>query len=410
MRGWVLLGLAIAVLTATIRLEMASSDRVWGQASPIESPLVSPTPTRVPRTVNEVVHPGEGDALAGEVEIIGTALIADFMRYDIHIARAYEDRWAWVASSTEVVHDDVLHVLNTRGYGDGRYNLRVRAVDMRGNFTEEFVYNLEIRNSRPPTPTPDPNATPAPRSPLPTPTPTPDMTIRMPGGTGFYAPDFGAVLRGTVDIVGAVSGQFRNPLMRWDVAISGHLIEEWVNIRSGSEAGIGITLIALDTTQYEDGLYDLRLRATFEDGSTHDYFLRQLSFANRSDPQFAFMPQPGIIAPRSGDFVSGLLAITANIPQADLMHWELAAAPEGQENWELLTTGDQGVREGELVRLDLSRLVSGRYDLRLRIVRRNREPEDYFVRGLQVEGLPPQDETENGTEADSENSIGGNSQ
>jgi hypothetical protein len=189
-----------------------------------------------------------------------------------------------------------------------------------------------------------------------------------------------------VEIIGAVSGQFRNPLNRWDLAISPFTQEEWTTIASGTQAGLDLTLMTLDTAQYDDGLYDLRLRTSYADGNFNDYFLRQLSFANQGDPQFAFMPRPGIMAPLANSVVSGIMSIVATVPADDLMHWELAWSRQGQEDWMLLTTGDQPVREGELARLDLSQLPSGLYDLRLRIVRRGFDPQEYWVRGLLVEG------------------------
>lgn len=430
-RYFLLLIAALVLLGAWFGEAVWHVEWVAGQESPTDSPLAtptgspSPTPTKVPRTVNEIIHPGDGDAIAGQTEIIGTGLIADFQRYDVHISRAGEDRWSWAHSSAEVVHDNVLVVLNTRGYADGRYDVRVRAVSMRGQFSEAFVNNLEIRNAWPPTPTPDPNAPLVERAALPTPTPTPDMTARMPGGTGLYAPDYGSVLRNTVDIVGAVGDQFRNPITRWDVAVASYGTEEWSNIGGGSERGMGLTLATLDTTQYEDGLYDVRLRVSYQDGNSVDYFLRQLSIANTGEPQFAFLPQPGISAPQPGATLEGLVGVTATIPKERLMHWELALSRQNQETWTLLTTGDQPTTEGEIARLDLSRLVTDTYDLRLRIVRRTAiaqpesdqpgsdqpepdqpEPEqstgpvspltpnsqelvvvrDYFVRGLQVRG------------------------
>lgn len=446
-KSWILLGLALVVLMGTLVAD-AHWNPEWTQAqtSPVDSPVIPATPTPIRRTVNEVVHPQDGDALAGEAEIIGTAVIVDFMRYDIHIARAGEDRWAWVYSSSEVVHDNVLLTLNTRGYPDGRYDLRVRAVDMWGQYTEAFVRNLEIRNARPPTATRQPNLTPVARATVPAATPTPDMRARLPGGTGIYAPDYGAVLRGSVVITGAVEDVFANPVTRWDVTIAALNTENWVTVGSGSQKGMELTLATLDTTQYEDGLYDLRLRVTYQDGSFTDYFLRQLSFANQSDPQFAFLPRPGILSPLAGDTLEGVASIQATVPALDLLHWELAWSAAGTDDWSLLMTGDRPVTEAEIVRLDVRQYPNGFYDLRLRVVRRaplresglpgsaeetvvprilvpesaagidnggtqpgvesplaepapdaNAEDftirQDYFVRGVQVIGLPPADAT-----------------
>src|SRR5690606_23587647 len=141
-------------------------------------------------------------AVAGTTAITGTALVDLFNRYDVHVSPAGMENWQWLTTNMQVVHDDVLYQWDTTAFDDGYYDLRVRAIDDSGNYTESFIRWLEVRNANPPTPTPDPNAPPGFVSPLvlPTPTPTPDARRQSPGGLGFYAPDAGAVVRGETAI------------------------------------------------------------------------------------------------------------------------------------------------------------------------------------------------------------------
>ena len=51
-------------------------------------PVFSPTPTPDYRMVTEIMEPKSGDAVSGYAPIIGTAVIADFIKYQVHISPA----------------------------------------------------------------------------------------------------------------------------------------------------------------------------------------------------------------------------------------------------------------------------------------------------------------------------------
>jgi hypothetical protein len=192
------------------------------------------------------------------------------------------------------------------------------------------------------------------------------------------------VLRGSVDIVATVNGLPFNPFSRFELSISSAGLEEWTLIRSSEQQAWQQPIYRLETTQYPDGLYDLRLRVIFGDSNYNEFFLRNLSFANQGQPQLAFAPPAGFVAPRSGDTVRGVVDLTGTVPAADLLRWELAWSPTQQEDWRFLLSGTQPVQEGLLARLDLALLAGGTYDFRLRIVRMDSNYTEYFVRGVRV--------------------------
>ena len=389
--GLIAIGIAILALSLLPGWPQAQ-DRLWAQDSPFETftptPTITdtpgPTPTKVFRVVNEITEPKAVDAISGRINIVGTALVSDFLRYDVHISPAGLDDWHWLDSSYEVVHDGVLYTIDTTKFADGFYDIRVRAIKNDGNYTEAFVRGVEIRNVDPPTETPIPGATPTPYSPLPTPTPTVDINSRIPGGPGFYAPDNGAVVRGVVDIVATVNGTPDNPFRRYELAVSPAGAEIWNWLDGSTQQAWQQTIYQFDTTQFPDGLYDLRLRIVYRDSNYSEFFLRNLSIANHGRPVLAFHPPAGISIPHSESKVSGVVNFFGTVPPNDLLRWELAWSPSSLEQWTTVFNGDQALDNGLLARLDLSHLASGLYDFRLRVVRKDQNYTDYVVRALRV--------------------------
>lgn len=353
--------------------------------TPTITPLVSPTPTKVKRVVNEVTEPVAGDAIAGITRIVGTAVVPAFLRYDLHLSPAGMENWQWLVSSFEVVHDDVLYQLDTRAFPDGLYDLRVRALDTTGNYTEAFVRGVEIRNANPPTLTPAPSGVVVnPPSPLVTPTPTVDVSSRVPGGQGFYAPDNGAVIRGAVAIVATANGTPDHPYTRHELYLSPAGQENWQLLDSSTQQAWQEPIYVLDTTALPDGLVDLRLRIVYRDANYNEYFLRNLSVANVGYPTLAVAPPAGISLPRSGTEVAGVVEFRGTVPAANLLRWEMAWSPSESEQWQFLVSAEQPVDNGVLARLDLSQLPNGLYDFRLRVVRGDSNYTDYIVRGLRL--------------------------
>lgn len=346
-------------------------------------PSPTPTPTKVKRVVNEITEPTSSDAIFGFTDIVGTALVNDFQRYDVHISPAGMEDWQWLTTSFAIIHDAPLYRLDTTRFPDGFYDLRVRAIPNSGAYTESYVRGVEIRNANPPTLTPNPDATATPVSPLPTPTPA--VLSRIPGGQGFYAPDTGAVLEGEVEIRATVNGTREQRFERYELAISPAGLEKWTWLYGDTTQVWQNEIYVLNTTEYADGRYDLRLRIVYDDGNYSEYYLRNLSFANQGPAQLALSPAAGIVSPRSGTQASGIVDFVGTVPEADLLRWELAWSPAQREQWTFLVGGDQPVMAEVIASLDLSQLPPGQYDFRLRIVRSDYNYTDYYVRDLQVQ-------------------------
>ena len=344
----------------------------------------SPTPTKLKRTVNEITEPKSTDAIFGWTNIIGTALVDAFNRFDVHIAPAGMENWQWLTTSFDVIHDSPLYVLDTMGFADGVYDLRVRAIANGGAYTEAFVRGVEVRNTNPPTLTPDPSPrwTPTPVSPLLTPTPA--VLTRIPGGQGFYAPDTGAVVDGVVEIKATVNGTRDQRFERYELEISPAGLEKWVWLHSEPTQVWQNTIYTLDTTEHADGRYDLRLRNVYDDGNYSEYFVRNVTFANTAPAERLLAPAAGIVSPRSGSRASGIVDFVGTVPQTDLLRWELSWSPGQREDWSFLVGGEQPAAGEAIASLDLSQLPPGQYDFRLRIVRSDYNYTDYYVRDMQV--------------------------
>ncbi len=385
--------LAIGVLALGVGLITG-----WGglsldaQTSPVVTPGAPVTPTPDRRTVNEIIHPRPGDAVAGFTEIIGTALIKDFQRYDVHIAPAGSEDWRWLITSYRVVRNGVLYTLDTTRYPDGLYDLRVRALNQRGEYSEAFLRNLEIRNAWPPTPTPVVNAeglrvyiVPT-LVPTPQPTPMPTNESRVEGGQGFYAPRSGDALSGYVNIVATVNGFPKNPFDRYELAISQAGLARWSHLYTGEQQAWQDSIYLLNTRLFPNGLYDLRLRIVYRDANYNEYFLRDLRFANQAAlaASVAERQGNGIFSPRAGARIQGRVDFLGTAADPDFLRWELYWSPAGADEWAFAASRDKPVFTGKLATLDLAKLPPGAYDFRLRVVRRDFNYSEYFLRGLTV--------------------------
>jgi hypothetical protein len=132
--------------------------------------LVLRLPTAVlAQTMNGIVEPASGETIAGIVEVRGTAVHPDYLRYELAFLQQDVPGAEWIvfAEGAQQVNDGVLAVWDTtvgRAIGapvfpDGRYQLRLRVVKNDFNYDEYFVTDLNIQNDGPTaTPTPDETA------------------------------------------------------------------------------------------------------------------------------------------------------------------------------------------------------------------------------------------------------------
>ena len=383
----VLVALAVGLLVAVSWQDLATDAARAPQEFPTPTP--SPTPIR-PIHYAEITSPRPGDVLFGTVTIRGTALIENYVQYQVHISPQGMEDWQWLHSSYDVVRDGVLAVLDTTQFPDGFYDLRVRAIRLDGNYNEAFVRGVEIRNANPPTPTPpilDPGSPLPTPSPLetPTPTPTPDTTSFVPGGPGLYEPRNGQTLQGYAKIVGtAAAPDIYHRFRRYELYISPAGQENWSWLYSSEKQIWQDTLYILDTTRLANGFYDLRLRIVYRDSNYDEFFVRGLRVANPPDVVQSGLPVVEITAPKPGSTIAGMLDLVGTIVHPDFRRWELYWSPSGAEEWSFLVSGEYQAVDEPIVWVDLADFPPGTYDFLLRVVRRDGNYLDYPIRRLHV--------------------------
>lgn len=394
---------ALLAFSVTIWTSLSMDAAPTGQeepTSPPETPTATPTitPTKPP-VRNEITFPTKTDILFGFVRVEGTALIDNYQEYHLHIAPANSEQWSWLNSSYNVVRDNALAIFDTRLWPDGFYDLRLRALNVRGNYTESFVRGFEIRNLNPPTPTPEitreviEGESPLPTlSPLGTPTPlaTPNFESFIPGGQGIYQPGNGEKLKSVQPIVGTVNGRGAGKhFQRYEIYISGAGMEQWEWLYASQQQLFNEVIYRLDTSRFANGSYDLRLRIVYQDSNYDEYHVRRLTIAN--NPALLNRgPTLLLNAPAPGALVVGQVDIRGTLIHPELSRWELywsdaqSVLPDDQRQWLLLYTGEYQVLNDLIARLDLGQVTPGYYDVRLRLVRRDGNYEDAFIRRLHV--------------------------
>ncbi|MBI1297882.1 hypothetical protein GC175_23350 [bacterium] len=409
LRPLVLLCLLLAALLLSSYLAFDAEMNLFAQ-SPQETPPpqdppppVQTTPTATkPAVRNEITFPEADDVVFGVMRVRGTALINSYRRYEVHLGRNGSNSWQWLHSDFKIVRDSDLAVVNTTLYEDGFYDLRVRAINSDGNYSESFVRGFEIRNENPPTPTPTSSitatievsgtATLPPLSPIQTPVPptsTPTPGSFIPNGQGIYTPSNGDNLSGSVRVIGTANGKdVWHRFQRYEIYLSPTGQETWEWLFSSQNQYFNDTLYVFDTTQLANGFYDLRLRIVYQDSNYDEYYVRRLRVENDSRVQNNPFSLIRITSPQEGSRLSGIIDITGTIVHPRLQRWELYWAEETlQENdqeWRFLFRGDYQVVNDLIARLDLRQIPAGVYDLRVRVVRIDGNYTDYIIRRLHV--------------------------
>lgn len=387
--------LTIALILTTL-LVVADPYRhtVWAQ----------PAITSTPLPITAISHPKQGDAIAGYATFIGSTLTRNCLKYALDISVAGRENWQTLIVDYRCVANDELFRLDSKQYKDGYYDFRLRAIRNDGNFEEAFLRAIEIRNSFPPTPTPvldenglpflDANGTPIPQAsptefPISTPTLRPAITHQIPGGQGFYKPEIGETVRGYVDIVGTVYGFPGREFKRYDLFISPRGMGQWTWLYTSNEQLWQSTLYVLDSTQVPDGYYDLMLRNVYADSNYDEFILRYVRILNRASAAPGQFPittiaQPGILSPQSNQYVRGVVEVRGSTVDPNFLRWELYWSPAGSEQWSYLTSNTKTATGGVMAKLDINSLVGTTIDLRMRLVRRDTNYSEYFVRRLTV--------------------------
>ncbi len=107
-----------------------------------------------------------------------------------------------------------------------------------------------------------------------------------------------------------------------------------------------------------------------------------------------------ITSPQSGDTVQGTISIRGTAMHPDFWKYELAWSSTDRpgENWNLLTLQERQVLDGQLAAWNTNLIPDGAYDLRLRVVGRDANYTEVFVRSITIANLgPPLTPTVEGT-------------
>ncbi|MFQ5854897.1 MAG: hypothetical protein ACE5LU_04545 [Anaerolineae bacterium] len=160
-------------------------------------PVAEAAPTYQRCNQVEITSPRPEAELRGFVTIEGSASIGEFQFYKVEYSTADQpDLWRAISQTyNRPIINGALDRWNTPALPDGEYNLKLTAVDVRGQeICRYLVRNLSIANTQPaatptpevpptlpgPTPTPTPRATATPAPPTPTPTIVAIIPTRQP--------------------------------------------------------------------------------------------------------------------------------------------------------------------------------------------------------------------------------------
>jgi hypothetical protein len=98
-----------------------------------------------------------------------------------------------------------------------------------------------------------------------------------------------------------------------------------------------------------------------------------------------------ITAPTEGQALAGLVTITGSANHPEFARYELAYGPDPNPNdaWQPFAEGNQPVANGTLGTWNTGVIADGQYALRLRVIRKDSNYSEGFVRGLKVSNSGP---------------------
>jgi hypothetical protein len=108
-------------------------------------------------------------------------------------------------------------------------------------------------------------------------------------------------------------------------------------------------------------------------------------------PQWQGQDIAQITSPTEGQAIAGLVTITGSADHPEFLRWELAYGPDPNPNdaWQPFTEGNQPVLNGSIGTWNTGVVADGGYMLRLRVIRKDSNYSEAFVRGLKVSNSAP---------------------
>ena len=99
----------------------------------------------------------------------------------------------------------------------------------------------------------------------------------------------------------------------------------------------------------------------------------------------------GINFPPETEVLRGVTEVRGTTTHPDFWKYEVAAAPAGTQNWFNIAVSETAVANGVLGLWDTRSVSDGTYSIRLRIVKRDGNYDEYFVVRTQVANTGPVD-------------------
>jgi len=98
-----------------------------------------------------------------------------------------------------------------------------------------------------------------------------------------------------------------------------------------------------------------------------------------------------ITSPTDGQALSGLVTISGSANHPEFARWELAYGPDPnpKDAWQPFAEGKQAIANGTIGTWNTGVIADGQYALRLRVVRKDSNYSEAFVRGLKVSNSAP---------------------
>jgi hypothetical protein len=135
-----------------------------------------------------ISSPAPGEVLRGQVDIIGTTNLPDFISAQLDFSYASDPltpvTWFPVQALSQAVFDSPLYTWDTTTITDGDYSLRLRVFTGDGS-SQEVTVPVTVQNDAVPTPTPEPTSTPEEATVL---VPTPFLLAASPTPTDVPRP------------------------------------------------------------------------------------------------------------------------------------------------------------------------------------------------------------------------------
>ncbi|MDY7041757.1 MAG: CdaR family protein, partial [Chloroflexota bacterium] len=149
-----------SILPATIEVLIARGALPTLTPTPVTTPTPTPTPTLAPPTptptptplptpncphpLAHLTAPLVGEGVDGEVELYGTAAIANLDYYKIEFRSDEATEWAFAARHDQPVTNGLLAVWDTSALPAGRYWVRLVVVDTIGNYVEPCTVPVQV--------------------------------------------------------------------------------------------------------------------------------------------------------------------------------------------------------------------------------------------------------------------------